>query len=197
MDFSKLYKFPPFANQTNANPLSNLFYTTDLFCIDGVWWTSVVQYYLAQKYIFDKEVYDLIIKENDTTKLLNMCRFKNLNNKKQRKWDTIKFSILKRGMYSKIEQNIQYFRMLMKLPDSAIESISDSVIVSVDHDDDVISMVNLSFEMEDLSKKTLFQIRDYYNKNGHPLLKNKQGDLKPNIVRIFNSYLIEDKTIDG
>lgn len=128
------------------------------FYLDGKWWDSALHCYYYTKF------------PEDTNIGMSLKKIKSkLGNKNNTLWNSIKIPIMRRILYSKFEQNIQYFKILMGLHDSAINSI--------DEEFDGISIKNI-----------LFHIRTYYIKNGHPLMAPRNSRMTDNISKKYQDW---------
>lgn len=172
--YKNLYRFPSNVNEININPLSSFFFDIDgLFIVDGIVWTSIVQYYFAQKFIYIPDIVENIKNTHDTKELMRLYSIEKLPHSKQNTWNRLRSAIFKRGIYAKFEQNIKLYMMLMNIPLSALNSVTDDI-------DELV------FEIE--TKRVLYEIRDHFAKHGHPLIDKKFGDLKPQIKDTFKKY---------
>lgn len=189
----RIFQFPPTANDMNLNPISNLFLDmTGLFIIDGQMWTSVLQYFYYQKFIFDHNEKNNVLKTHDIKELIKKFS-KPLPSFKTRIWSSYRAAVLKRAMYAKFEQNIKMFYMLMNIPMSAIVSISDEIVVESNMnplDAETFgtdsTKETLKFEMDSI--RYLTEIREYFKTNGHPLVDTKSGEYKPRVLESIRRY---------
>jgi predicted NAD-dependent protein-ADP-ribosyltransferase YbiA (DUF1768 family) len=167
----RLYRFPP----TNKNPVSNTFCDVDgQFIVEGQMWTSVIQYMLYKKYMYDPNIMKQILAIHDVGQLIATfggevpC---------QSEWLLFRDSVLKRAIYAKFEQNIKLYYMLVNLSDSAISSIPDDV-----------SYNNKNYKIEIDMARLLIEVRDYFKKNGHPLVDTRSGEYRPKVKEIMKKY---------
>jgi predicted NAD-dependent protein-ADP-ribosyltransferase YbiA (DUF1768 family) len=169
---ASIYQPPQLQNGEESKETVHLsnFYVREsgLFVLDGQIWSSVVQYYYANKLAFDNVLVERIKKMHDPKKIIELFGNQCPRNKISQ-WYRISNPILKRGMYAKIEQNIEFFLELMNTPDQKICRIEDN-----------------PFEQD--TSKFLFKIRKFYKDKKHPLDEFKKGDLKPHIARMFEGY---------
>jgi len=163
------YQIPQPQNPEHENHLSN-FYVREsgLFVLDGQIWSSVIQYYYANKLAFDAGLVERVKKIHDPKKIIETFGHR-CPKSKITQWYRISNPILKRGMYAKIEQNIEFFLELMNTPDQEICRINDT---SFDQNTSIF----------------LFKIRKFYQDKKHPLDQFKKGDLKPHVAKMFESY---------
>ena len=168
------YRFSDDDCTYNRVPLSNLYCReSGLFILDGQVWSSTIQYYYAQMFSYDQNLYKEIRQMHDP--FLIIAQFgKILTRDRKQAWQDVRTPIIKKAMYAKIEQNIQFFMELKDLPESAIDSIVDPV-----------------FEMR--TNVLLFKIRKYYARKQHPLVDLPDGDLKPRIKKALNAYRVPGK----
>lgn len=164
--YGSVYRFGP-QEPIATLCLSSTYYTqTGQFYLDGVWWPSAIHCYYAKKFIQIpiKDVLALNVDE-----ILNLLSA----NPSDKLWGSISISIMRRILYTKIEQNIQYYRFLMELPMSAI----DSIIENIDN-------IDLS--------GMLFHIRRYYNDKNHPLINPKNGKLNSRVSKQYDSWKLKN-----
>ena len=166
---ASVYRFSESQCVGGAVHLSNFYVRkSGLFVIDGLTWSSVIQYYYASRFAYDGALFDKIREMHDPNKIIQ--DFKHMSPRsKTIKWERIATSILKRGMYAKIEQNIELFLELNRLTNSAISSIKDE-------------------PFEHRTFAFLLKIKSFYQRKGHPLDQFKRGALKPYIAKLYNSY---------
>lgn len=169
---SRLYQFPPNASASNLNPLSNLYFNDGLFIVEGKIWSSVLQYLYYYKFLYDVEMTNTIVSTNNTKQLMIDCDV-GMPSFKKMIWDGFRVAVLKRAMYAKFEQNIQLYIMLMNMTDSALNSIVDTID-------------NMAFELNTV--QFLFEIRNYFKENGHPLVDTQSGEYRPRIREIIKKY---------
>lgn len=158
--------------------LSNFYVSEDgLFILDGVWYSSVIQYFFSTKYAYNQEFVKLIKTTHDPMKIIEMCSTKDIGHDRRRIWSKIWRPILRRGMYQKIEFNPRIFRILTECHMTLVESVHEDIFI----------------EHKDI-KSDLIKIREFYIEKGHPLQKNKSADLSPRVSSILKEYLQTGQT---
>ena len=170
----RLYQFPP--NTNDINPVSNMFQNNGMFIVEGQMWTSVLQYFYYQKFIFDDNHRKLAL-ENHDVKFLIKTFYGKLIPERHELWFGFRKAVIKRAMYAKFEQNITLYYMLMNLSDSAINSITDDITI-----DDTV----YTFELQ--TNILLLEIKEYFAKNGHPLVDTRSGEYKPSVIGLMKKF---------
>lgn len=171
----RIYLVPP----TDMHPLSSFYSDDGLFIVEGRIWSSIVQYYYYKKFMYDEEISTKIVETHDIKKLVSLYGRDSI---KQSQWILFRESVLKRAMYAKIEQNIKLYIMLMNMPDSALNSISDEI---------EYGNLKLKFELE--TSKILLDVKSYMKKYGHPLIDNKSGEYRPKVKEMISKYIVPTK----
>lgn len=170
------YKYSQYEINQGLAELSNFYVVKDgLFMLDGIWYSSIIQYFYATKYIYNEELVKLIKETHDPMKIINLCSKIDIGAERRRVWYKLWRPILRRGMYQKVEFNPRIFRILTECNMTLIESVYEDNFM--DHQD---------------LKDDLVRIREFYIKNGHPMQNNKSADLSPRVSVMFKNYLRVD-----
>lgn len=150
-----IYRLTP--EQVSMTCLSNEHISSEgQFYLDGQFWESALHCYYYTKF---PDSPSLTVEEIKAK----------LKHEKSKLWNSIKIPIMRRILFSKFEQNIQYFKVLMDLCDSAINSI-----------DEVYDGISV--------KEILFYIREYYIKNGHPLIAPKNSKMSQTVAQKYKDW---------
>jgi predicted NAD-dependent protein-ADP-ribosyltransferase YbiA (DUF1768 family) len=170
----RLYRFPP--NTGQVNPISNMYSNEGLFIVEGKMWTSVIQYLYFKKFMFDDEHANIVMNTHDVKVLLKNFGG-DLIPQKQKLWVIMRDSVLKRAIYAKFEQNIQLYNILINLSDSAINSITDDLLID-----------GQLYSFETDTARLLLEVKEYFINNGHPLIDTKSGEYKSKIKDVMKKY---------
>lgn len=169
----------------NNSCLNNTFWRVDshgqgnLFYIDGVWYSSVVQYYYANKFRYNVSEVDIIMSIHDAHKLVSKYKKIRLTDAKYQEWKTFNLSILMRGMYSKFEQNVHILKELLECPESRLDQIKDGAFNK---------SINkfLLFELD--PSTCLKKIQQIYKVRLPITLRSPESELRPYLAKKIEEY---------
>ena len=163
------------SKQITKGTLCNSYWRTDengngnLFFLDGVWYSSVIQYYYRHKFNYDQKHVEIIMNTHDVHKLISKYKSIRLSPIKYEEWKTFNLSILIRGMYSKFEQNVHFLKDLLAASESYLDTIKDGTFV---HNNRF-----LLFEID--PSPCLKKVATAYKKQVPITLRNEESQMKP------------------
>jgi len=168
------------------SPLNNTYSRVDskghgnLLYIDEIWYSSIIQYYYANKYCYDPKEVEQIMGIHDARHLIKKYKQRRLHPVKYQEWKIINKIILTRGMYSKFEQNIAILKDLLSATKEDLKNIKEGVYI------DTEKSIFISFEMDSFS--CLDRIQNTYNNDLPVTLKNPGSIMKPYLKNKFEEY---------